>query len=866
VKTSSIAAPLAILLHLLWHAALGADLRLRPLRGQVVSAKTGAPVAGAVIEVEALSARVEADGAGRFRIDLPPGPHGLKVRHSRYRARRLRVVVAAGVDPAPLLVRLDPAAPPAPRARGVRLAEKKYVQARGLSDRYGNALLNGMPLPSSDPDRRAVPLKALPAVLRAGAEVEKVFTPDVPGDFAGGSLRLDARDFPEKLSAKVDVQGGVNSESSFRYNRTYPGGMDYFGFDDGTRALPAAVPSNQAVRVGEGTPPMPREEVAFIGRSFRNIWETRPLRVGMDHGFSASVGGTEHLSGGATFGHLTALSFSKSYRRLISEIANLVVERGQVGARERFIEDEGKESTAWGGFLHLGYRPSARHSLDLLAVYTHETSDTAEVQTGRSESLNLDIQSTRLRYITQSLLFAAIEGRHRGEEARDLRLRWQLHYSRTAQDQPDMRDITYDNPGDGFGLRSIPGSGERFFANLLENGFGTGLDVTVPFGSVRFKTGGMWRFARRAFLARRFWFELLEPAIRFQPPEAIFVPENIGTRVRLDERTLPTDHYDADVQTLAAYAMVDLLATERLRVLAGLRFEYYRQDLVSLNPLVGAPDQVQAARRSDADPLPALVLRYAFSDEMHLSASYGNTVSRPQLREIAPFKFFNFTRQRLDEGNPRLARTYVHNADVRWEWAPHRSIALGVGLFYKYLSDPIERVIFDDRRNITYDNAASAQVYGGEIEATADLGAVHASLKRFTFAAGLTLSDSRVSLKPEQVRIQTSPERPLQGQSPYVIDLTVGYRFERAGARLSARYSVSGPRIVDVGSNFLPDVFEQPFHRVDLRWAQRLGKGWTLTLAGGNVLNQPVSLRGGQVAVLRYRPGADVTATLACAY
>jgi outer membrane receptor protein involved in Fe transport len=170
--------------------------------------------------------------------------------------------------------------------------------------------------------------------------------------------------------------------------------------------------------------------------------------------------------------------------------------------------------------------------------------------------------------------------------------------------------------------------------------------------------------------------------VRHQNAEAIFAPDNIGTKVRLDERTLASDHYDADVSTLAAYAMAEVHAGA-LDLALGVRFEYFRQDLVSLNPLVGAPDQLRAARRTDVDPLPAIALGYALGGAMRLRASYGNTVSRPQLRELSPFKFFHFTRQRLDEGNPRLGRTYVHNADVRFEVEPTKRAFVGAGFFYR---------------------------------------------------------------------------------------------------------------------------------------------------------------------------------------
>jgi hypothetical protein len=748
------------------------------------------------------------------------------------------------------------------RAAGAEIVSGKYLFARGLPDRYSNARLGLAPLPSSEPDRRAVPLSALPPALRQTLTIERTFLPDRPADFAGGSLHLETGVFPERLTLKIDVRGAANTMSSFRSHPTYPGGFDYFGIDDGMRALPSAVPANQAVRLGAGSPPMSPAEVAYIGRSFSNVWGARRLRVGMDHGLAVTLGDTHRFEGGATLGHILSLTFDKSYRRLVSEIQNpTVVGAGQVAVRERFVEESGQEKTALGAFFNTAYSPSARHTLALIALFTQSSSDSAQVQTGRSESVGLDIQNTRLRFLSEGLLFSMLEGKHRLSDA-GTKLAWQLHFARTTQDQPDLRDMTYDNPGSGLGLRSIPGSGERLYTTLVENSAGAGVDATVPLGPIDLKTGALFRFSRRAFLARRFWFELTDPTARFQSPEVIFAGDNIGRSVRLDERTLASDHYDADVSTLAAYLRLDA-RWGPLELAGGVRFEYYRQDLVSLNPLVGTLDQLRAARRTDVDPLPAIDLRYRVGDAMLLRASYGNTVSRPQLRELSPFKFFNFTRQRLDEGNPKLGRAYIHNADLRFEMEPARGTFLGAGFFYKYLAAPIERVIFDDRRNITYENADSAQVFGVELDVGGDFGALSPRLAGLSASLGAVLSRSRVSLKPEQVRIQTSAERPLQGQSPYTIQAKVAYEVPRTGTKLGVSYGVFGPRIVDVGSNFLPDVFEQPFHRVDVSVVQRLGRGLTLKLAGQNVLNQPISLRSADLPVLRYRPGADVFLTLA---
>ena len=92
------------------------------------------------------------------------------------------------------------------------LVKGKYLFSRGLGDRYSNALLNGVPLPSSDPDRRAIPMGALSPILKSGARLENFYLPDSPADFSGGSLRLRAEDYPKERRLQIELRGSANTQ------------------------------------------------------------------------------------------------------------------------------------------------------------------------------------------------------------------------------------------------------------------------------------------------------------------------------------------------------------------------------------------------------------------------------------------------------------------------------------------------------------------------------------------------------------------------------------------------------------------------------------------------------------------------------
>src|SRR5262249_15032219 len=135
------------------------------------------------------------------------------------------------------------AADAARRVVGATVVGNKYVIVRGLSERYSNALLNGTPLPSPEPDRQAVPLDIFPSLVLSDLTIAKTFTPDMPADFAGGSVRVNTRELPRAFFVQANAWIGANTTSTFAQRLTYQGSrLDWLGIDGGARALPQTIP------------------------------------------------------------------------------------------------------------------------------------------------------------------------------------------------------------------------------------------------------------------------------------------------------------------------------------------------------------------------------------------------------------------------------------------------------------------------------------------------------------------------------------------------------------------------------------------------------------------------------------------------
>jgi outer membrane receptor protein involved in Fe transport len=180
---------------------------------------------------------------------------------------------------------------------------------------------------------------------------------------------------------------------------------------------------------------------------------------------------------------------------------------------------------------------------------------------------------------------------------------------------------------------------------------------------------------------------------------------------------------------------------------------------------------------------------------------------------------------------------------------------VAASVFYKRFIAPIEAVI-NANNDVLYQNVDAAQSYGAELEAR------FALPLGFRVGANLSLIRSRVDFDSEEAGAQTSPSRPLQGQSPYVGNVELGYTFVPWKSDLTLLYNVLGERISEAGIRGSPDVYEQPFHRLDFTYSQKLPESLLLKLSAINMLNQRVQFKQGEVEVLGYDPGVAFLASM----
>jgi hypothetical protein len=784
----------------------------------------------------------------------------------------------------------------AARVVGVTIESSQLV-VRGLGGRYNRVLLNGIPVPSTDPDSPGVDLDMFPTGVIDSLSLTKAFSPDMPADFAGGVLEIKSVQFPRKFTLELEVATGMNSETTFRKRVDYDGGRyDAFGFDDGRRKLPSAIPADEPLRANPNGRFKTRPDLDAPAEAFRDKWQYERRGTLPNLGLEATLGDSRRLSGNKRIGYLATASYDHgTVRRVGVSRPNPTLDtaNGSLKDRNRYTVENGSEEvqlTALGtASLDLGLD----HAITALTLYNRSVSDETSFVRGVNvseqplNSLDYNYQKWQLDFLSRTLWFNQIFGDHRNLFGTRLRFRWAGFQAYGNRDEPDRRSVAErgkESPGTTpiFNWIEASASGERFFSQLEQNDLGGTAGLRFPLWAEGWGNLGGWvQRSGRAFKVRRFRMLHHPDGVTMgnynQPVEALFSPEGIGTLTRMEEETQDADSYESTQLQYAAHLLLETPLFGPLSFAGGLRAEILEQEVISRSPF--RPDLVTGSKetrtdRTDTDYLPGGALKYQASRRTVFRAAYGMTVSRPQIRELAPFQFYDFIRERNIEGEPDLKRALIHNADLRWEWFFGDGEIAAASLFYKKFINPIELQIKDpESGNSQYINAEGAWNVGGELELRLALARLSRRLRWFNLDSNLALIRSRVELPPDTFAAVASSRR-LFGQAPYVLNLSLRFHEDRRDVTAALVYNVVGPRITDAGvavttaagTQYFPDVEERPFHSLDFVASAQVWRHVKLKLKVKNILLQHEELRQGDHLIRTKEPGLSASAGVVVSY
>lgn len=830
--------------------------------GTVFDGQTGRPVTGAIITVDgqASGGQTVTTPDGVFKIRLNPGTYKLKLTAAGYadvdvagvivtagevteastvmsnksmittvdvvekvsavnataeamlNERKLAVSVSDSIGKEELSAGTSSnAAGALEKVTGVSVVGDGYVYVRGLGERYSSTMLNNAVVPTTEPEKRVVPLDLFPAGLIENIKVLKTYSPDLPAEFAGGLVQMQTVEFPTQKMFEVSAKSGFNTATTFNQFHTYPGGSgDYFGFDRGSRAIPSLIPQDGRLIPGRYTP----QQLQDFGRAFSNNWEPSSINSMRPSADWSAVGGGTF----GRFGIVGALSFSNAPQRQ-NEFQRYLRQGGTAPVVFTEYPDftSYSEHARLGGVFNVAIRLTPANKIVFRNTFTHDTEKEAREFSGYDGGVDSTIQSQRLRFIERGLLSTSVEGEHSFAQAGNSLIHWQLTFSKSSRAEPDLREVFRGLlPDNRYVFSAIGSSGLRFFSDLNDKIYEPQADYSIPFfkGSVSgmFKMGVRATLRERDFQARRFRYipQQLSTLNLFLPSNQLFAPENIrSTGFQITEFTRGTDAYTANMDVYAGYAMVDLGLGGKWRLAGGLRIESADIAVTTVdNQIPNAKPQL--ANLKNTDPSPGVNLIYALTAKQNLRFSYSRTLSRPDFRELSPFDFNNVLGGFVSTGNPLLQRATIANYDARWEAFLGGNQVIAASFFYKDFTSPIEQIVLpsNDLRQ-TFVNAKGARNYGLELEYRQGLMRVHPKLRDFGVSSNFTFVDSNIEIRPEDAGVVTSQSRPLLGQSRYIFNVIGEWRKPkwRSDARFYANYV--SRRISDVGTFRLPDIYQE---------------------------------------------------------
>ncbi len=712
------------------------------------------------------------------------------------------------------------------RVSGASIQDNKFIIVRGLSDRYNSAMLNNAVLPNTEVDKKAFSFDILPSNLIDAIVVNKTASADMPGDFSGGVVQVTTKDFPDYPFLNFSIGTSYNTQSTFRdflKSGNRKKGM-LARYDEGRN-----IPSNFPSRIAYLNLPVAERIVASKG--FVNNWGYNGLKSILGPNAQINYGTTKTFKNESQFGAILSLSYRYDERLKISE------QKAYTGdaLNEQFNDQVYNYNTNMGGLANFAYSWGT-NKIALKNMFNKVLENQFTTRAGEDDSQSKFFRTAD--YLLQrSLTSNQLSGNHLLTVASKIKLDWNLNYANTNRKEPGLKRMEYQQEnGEGAYTRaSIPSSGQAdpriggsFSSQLNENLYGGAFDFTIPVswfaGNNKIKFGYFGQYRARDFAARVIGFIRtgnFDTSLLNLPQDQIFAQSNITENgYILNEITNGADQYDANSFLNAGYVMFDGYLTDKLRLGIGARLASYRQKLNSsdntFTPIVSDTTYVNL--------LPSANLIYKLNEDASLRLSASQTVGRPEFREIAPFSFYDFNKNVSVVGNPALEQSRTTNFDIGYAVYPSSGQVFSVSAFLKDFENPIEQVLQlgTSGRVFGYHNAKSATLYGIEMEFRRPLNFVSEDLSNFTLSTNASYIKSEVKVA---TTVNKTGKRPLQGQSPYLVNAGLQYNSKTENAvGFSLLYNRIGKRIWAVGNVQDADIYERSRNVIDLQLSKQFAK------------------------------------------
>jgi outer membrane receptor protein involved in Fe transport len=900
---------------------------------QVISAETQKPVKDVQVFLSGLKEKFRTDEQGQITTTIPAGSYSVSLLHNAYSSQTLDDVrieqdqntplsfklTPAGVELAEYVV-LEPhlagtvasvieeqrtatsvatvlgaeqfsragdgdAASALRRASGLTLVGGQFIFIRGLGERFSSTLVNGAAVPSPDATRRVVPLDLFPTNILESVMVQKTYSPDRPAEFAGGTIEMRTRGIPDAFFFNLNLQTGINDNTTFQDGLTYKGGgADFTSYDDGARALPDSL----ADATKDGVPIKPAsvfnpsgftpKQIEKFGEDLSGVWDVDRKKRGPDTGMQASMGDS-FTFGDFRLGYIAAAGWKREFRKqneINREFVAADTGDGSLRKTQDFRMQRSLNEVQLTGYVGTELHYKEDHKVFAKTMFLRQAFDEARISQGFTDAESNDIRRTRLKFFSNQLLMTQVGGEHRFDRLKDLSINWLYTNATANREEPKTRDYRFDSDSQGkYFFAQRADNNQVMYADLVDKDQSWRVDGKLPVQpsfnhKITLGSGFITQSKTRDSAIQRFnYFPVgrdgFNSAVLSQSSlESILRPQYIGTNgFQLRDVTRASDRYTASQDLFSYYGKMDWLMYDRINITGGLRWEDNDQR-VNTFTLNNTPTTAQLKR---VDMLPSVVGTLFLTDKQQLRAGFSQTLSRPDFRELSSAPFTDINTNQETVGNPNLKQTSITNWDLRWEYYLSPTENIFAGFFWKDLTKPIELVAVPGTAGLnTYQNTDKANIYGFELELLKKLDFVHPVLQNFYAGGNYTWSASNVQLNADNLKAQTTNDRQLQGHSAQIVNFQIGYDNPQWKTQATLLYNVSSKRIMAAGVLGAPDKYEQPVHQLDFVFSQNLYRGLSMQVSMQNLLDSEIRITQGDEVTRQYRRGRFFNLSVRLAY
>jgi len=904
--------------------------------GIVVSTWDGTPLSGVTVTVRGTTLAVQTDVSGRYELSgLPSGEHLLRFSKSGFaganvtdvrvlagqtttvngnlrpefyemeeyevtaeefaeqteqilieRQQSSGVLDAIGSDFMSRVGAGD-AAEALGKVSGASIADGKFAVIRGLADRYTTTTLNGTELPSADPDRKAAQLDLLPAHVIGRMDVSKTFSPDMGGGFAGGSINIVTRSYPDDFLFSFSAGTAYNTQASLKDNflASDRGGTDWLAMDDGTRALPKIARDAPAFGTQGPVQNEAAVEASFGSRQLSGLPRESPL----NSSFAMAMGDSFHFKKieGLRLGYLASLSYKNDYKFYDDGVVRKYGGAGGIELVTDKVDTKAVSEYTWAASTAVTLGLGDHHELKFNVLYVQSAEDEVRRLQGQEENYTERgvsyLDQNILHWTERNLTYYQLAGSHDLPELNNVAFDWAGAMSTATQLEPDYRIFQFlANPGESsyFPVSSAsPSFPTRYWRELEEENVSLRGDFTIPLPSYNsednfFKTGVAYTDSKRDYFQRGF---VMFPSSGAHPFNSTGDPQDYldpANAQYVQYRNFPVNVTYQGKQTIeAAYVLGDWAALERLRLAGGVRLERTDLSLSGFNQSLNQPLEPGSIKQDDL--LPSVSATVKLRENLLLRAAWSQTVVRPTYREIAPVAIYDIAGSRQIIGNPHLIFSESVNYDLRLDWFPRPAEIVSLSVFRKDITGPIE-LIQINANDVTYTNSEKAEVYGVEAEYRSRLDRLWQPLDEFTlgFNAAYIVSEVPINDFDRGQRLgnygEGSTSRPLYDQPEYVLNADLTWDYARSGTAITVSGGIVGRRLVVYGLT-APDEYEEPAPQLDVFLTQKIGKHWKVKLSAKNLLNpahevSQDSPQAGHVIIKSHTKGMTFGMSVGCEF